>query len=174
FNFTPTITGTPRGMAKTALGQFMATVSNNVVRISANGTADTTLGPGGVLAIPAEANSVQFIPHRVLPLSDGSFILGGTYGSVAQGTRRAAFRHYSSIGVLDTTFGTSGTLQINQLSTNTTIDKLVLVNGKAMAIVTDVNAQSSIVRFSTAGVLDSTFDGDGVVTVDPSGSFTEA
>src|SRR2546423_3567176 len=55
----------------------------------------------------------------------------------------------------------------------TTLSRSILVDGKAMALVSDVNAQGSIVRFSTAGILDSTFDGDGVTAVDPSGSFTE-
>jgi uncharacterized delta-60 repeat protein len=117
---------------------------------------------------------MQFAPLKIAALSDGSFIVGGTYGPVGSSTKRGAFRHYSATGVLDTSFGTNGMLQLTALSTKITFIKLSLLpSGELQAIVNDNLQQGYVVRFSSTGVLDSSYGNGGLATIDLSPTYGE-
>jgi uncharacterized delta-60 repeat protein len=175
FSLSTTPSGTPTDIAPRSDGLLYVTVGNNIMRIDANGIADGTFGVGGVLAIPVESGGVQFRPQKAVALADGSVIVGGVYGTTSPSVSRAAFRHYSSTGVLDSAFGTSGTLQLSSLSTSMICTKLMLdPSGQILATVSDNSAfQGYVSRFSQGGVLDSGFDGDGIATINPSAARSE-
>lgn len=103
-------------------------------------------------------------------LPDGRILAGGM--ATASGTPRAALARYSSDGALDTTFGSSGTTITNWGSTSSQESQgmclLLLSDGKCL-LTGHLNTGSagSLVasRYTSAGVLDSSFGTSGRLTV---------
>jgi uncharacterized delta-60 repeat protein len=140
-----------------------------VMRLNANGTPDMTFGTGG-------STTTQVGTHiyaiKLLLQPDGKIVLlGASWGGDATSYDITILR-YTSGGVLDTTFNSTGfrTHNISGASYDGASDMLLLPDGKLLVVgntSANGNAQGDIVlmRINTDGSLDATFDGDGVLVV---------
>lgn len=135
-----------------------------ITRLNSNGALDTGFGTSGFTLTPigdgATANAMGI-------QSNGKIILGGT--TVISGQPRFALARYTSSGVLDTTFGTSGTTNVaigtTAAGTSLAIDssnKIVLCGFS----ITSGNHVIAVARFTSSGTLDGTFGTSGIVTID--------
>lgn len=139
-----------------------------VTRLNANGALDVGFGTSGITTTPigdgctANAIGIQ---------STNKIVLAGT--AVVDGQVVIALARYSSSGVLDTTFGTSGTtyaaIASFAVGNAVAIDSSnrIVVGGFAISSGTH---QIVVARFTANGTLDGSFGTSGVVLYDiPSG-----
>ena len=174
-----TTSGTARDVALSADGtKYYAVTGTTISRLTAAGGYDTTFDGDGQLTIAQEANFVQFTPMVVQPLADGSILVGGQYGNVNQGIKRASFRHYNANGTLDTTFGTLGAP--SPVATVSTPGRLVLQpDGKVVAVVGNVGGgQGYVMRINapvagSVGSFDSGFGSGFLFTPELSSGYYE-
>jgi len=138
-----------------------------VARLNADGTLDTTFGGGDgevvteVSAGGAEARSVA------IDASQNIVVAGSAHDNVS--SYDTAVVRYDSSGSLDTTFGSDG-VTISQISPGVDYaydvklqsDGKILLAGES-EIATDLNF--SLLRYTNAGALDTTFGSNGISTV---------
>jgi uncharacterized delta-60 repeat protein len=136
-------------------------ISIAAARYNIDGTPDNTFDGDGKMSISfpigqnARANAVAIQP-------DNKILLGGT----AQGVFKIA--RLNADGTLDTTgFGTNG-IASTAIGTSSNINALTLQpDGKIVAAGRSSNGSNddvAVVRYTSSGVPDTTFDGDGIVT----------
>ena len=135
------------------------------VRYNANGSLDTTFGTSGIVTNDLQTGSDDVV-YSVALQADGKIILAGY--SDDGSNKNAAIIKLNSDGTLDTSFGTSGkvftdfitnradeikTLKIHALTGN------IIVGGTSS--LTSTNSQAIIARYTSAGVLDTSFNTTG-------------
>jgi uncharacterized delta-60 repeat protein len=157
-------------------GSGFPTSDFGVVRFKPDGSLDPTFGTGGV--VRTDFGGSHDVPFAVALQGDGKVVVGGltSHGSPSFGLVR-----YASDGSLDTTFGQGGkvsTLFPGSNSQNIR-DLAIQSDGKIVAVgYTDISyfgAQDfAVARYSAAGSLDATFDGDGIVTTHFGGTEEQA
>ena len=134
-----------------------------VVRYNGDGSLDTTFDGDGLVTTPVgsefdEANAVAIQP-------DGKIVIAGYSDNGSN--RDFALVRYNTNGSLDTTFDGDGIATTN-ISTEEARAVVIQTDGKIVAAgrryVTGGNAGFVLVRYNTNGSLDTTFDGDGIVT----------
>jgi uncharacterized delta-60 repeat protein len=153
-----------------------STPANNsdfaVVRLTAAGVLDTTFGINGIAT--ADIGGADDQGTGVAVDGSGNVYLGGTSGDQSSGDDFALVR-FTSAGVLDTTFGGGdGIVATDFAGQEDFANGLALVGGSpVLAGWSDAdpdedhdNYNFAVAKYTTAGVLDSTFDGDGRVTTD--------
>ncbi|ALR30007.1 hypothetical protein ATE47_05485 [Chryseobacterium sp. IHB B 17019] len=146
-----------------------------ILRLTADGTIDTTFGTGGKILtefITGKADEIKVV--KIHPLT-GAIIVGGT-SATSTTQSQAVIAKYTNTGALDTTFNTTG---INALTHNTgngtyyyvVEDLAVKPNGKISAVgwINQQGLQWSsnhmAYRLNSNGTLDTSFSTDGVITV---------
>ncbi|MFH1853348.1 MAG: right-handed parallel beta-helix repeat-containing protein [Candidatus Neomarinimicrobiota bacterium] len=134
-----------------------------LVRYNSNGSLDTSFDTDGI--VTANITGAE-VAHGIAIQADGKIVVGG-YSST---DKEFLVLRYNNDGLLDTGFGSSGIFE--------TSFGYGLVNANALAlqedgkiilvgsVYTGTNMDCATVRFTTAGALDNTFDGDGLATVD--------
>jgi uncharacterized delta-60 repeat protein len=147
------------------------------LRYNTDGTLDSTFGTAGIVTIDVQTGSDDVVYSTVIQ-SDGKILLAGY--SDDGSNKNAAIVRLNSTGTLDTTFGTSGkvltdfitgradeikTIKIHSLTGN------IVVGGTSS--VTSTNSQAVIARYTSSGLLDTTFNTTGkVLLANASGSGT--
>ena len=156
------VAGSSGGMAPNS-GNFA------VVRYNADGSLDTSFDNDGKVTTDI-GTSTEDSGSAVAIQSDGKIIVAGTSGS---STDFAAVR-YNTDGSLDTSFDTDGkvTTDIGTSTTDTAKALVIQSDGKIVAVGTSSN-DFAVVRYTTTGTLDTTFDTDGKVTTDIGTSTTD-
>jgi uncharacterized delta-60 repeat protein len=141
------------------------------VSFGGTGTVSTSISPG----MSGGYTAIQ---------PDGKIIIGGSYSVYNPGFPPApgsyvsyfAFARYNQNGTLDNTFGTNGVATINIGSTllgSGYLNGLSLqVDGKIVAVGSNVNAKGIILRLNTNGTLDNTFDSDGIKEITTIGAYS--
>ncbi len=136
-----------------------------VARFTAEGVLDTTFGTSGVVTTPIGPGNDE---ASALALQDGKIVLAG-FGH--NGTHEDfALTRYTSAGVLDTDFGSSGVVTT---AAGSGVDygygvalqsdgKIVMVGDVTRGAVIDFG----LVRFNSDGTVDTGFGVDGKVTTD--------
>lgn len=139
------------------------TVDFGAMRFNPNGSLDTTWGAGKInLDL---FNGIADEGRAVARQTDGKLIVVGRY--LNGSNFAAAVARYNTNGTIDTTFGSGGkvTTQINstypQAVAMQTDGKIVV----AGFIFTGANYDFLLLRYNTNGTLDTSFDGDGIVTL---------
>ncbi len=140
---------------------------------NAPGSLDTSFGSGGKVtttqSFPMRANAVAI-------QSDGKMVVTG--GSVG-GANNVGFItvRYNTDGSLDTSFGSSGVVRtlVNNLPFNEIGRSIAIQTDGKIVIVgqTDISNNGSffvVLRYNSNGSLDTSFDGDGIVTTRKPGS----
>ena len=135
-----------------------------LVRFNQDGSPDLSFGASGtlnVLTMAAQAAVVQ---------DDGKILIAGTDNTGSD----FALTRYDSAGVLDTSFGTAGTVTTNVAPGNSFTDKgqriilqgdsKILVAGYTASTLSSTGFDFSLVRYNSNGSLDTSFSGDGKLT----------
>ena len=149
---------------------------NPLVRMNADGTPDTSFGPGGV-SRTKPAVAIQTLELQ----NDGKIIAAGTIS--AGNTNNFGIARYDSAGRLDTGFGSSGKTSIdfaklNDIAIDVVVDESgrILVCGEATYAKTNpaaVGYDAVIVRLTPGGRLDGTFGNGGKTRLDIGGAQDE-
>lgn len=130
-----------------------------VVRYNSDGSLDTSFGSGG----KAVFTNIQDSGNKVVILGDGKIVIGRGLGAV----------RLNANGSLDTTFGNGGiataTVPGAQSSDGNSItvqsDGKIVVVGWTYFEDYTTGMQVAAARFNADGSLDTSFDGDGIATV---------
>lgn len=135
-----------------------------VARLNVDGTMDTGFGGDGTV----ESNfELQDSPFDVAVQPDGRILVGG--GIAIAGAEDFGLARYTTAGALDTTFDSDGWVRTAIGSGNESIREIALQAGGEI-VATGVshngsNLDVAVVRYLPDGSLDTSFDGDGMVTV---------
>ena len=134
-------------------------VTNGLVKVLPNGSVDSSFGTAGTLSLPESEFSFD------VSGSDAIFVGGGSSAT----PNDATIRKFSSAGVLDTSWGSGGTLTLPRIGAqgddNFVNDVAVMANGKMYVAVMAASMQSPsstsvLLRLLADGTIDSSF-GDG-------------
>ena len=129
-----------------------------VTRLNIDGSFDATFGNGGIQNIDF-INNVEGYSYAIAIQSDNKILVGGTEFNYTTHTDFAIARLTTS-GILDTSFGTGGTVYTpltgSQRATSIDIqsDGKILVGGSS-------DGMFAAIRYNTNGVLDMTFNNTG-------------
>ena len=137
-----------------------------LVRYNSNGTLDLSFSGDGKLTTDFSAS--DDVLKDLAVQSDGRIVAGGT--STHTNTD-FAFARYTETGVLDNTFSSDGKLTLNlQSGSSDTLQSIALESdGKILAggySRSSGNSDFALVRLTTSGTLDSSFQGVGIDIID--------
>ena len=148
----------------------------SVARYNADGSLDASFGEGG-------RSLAELTPHHhhaaALALqTDGKIVVAGWAYTPGTDTDFALVR-YNPDGSLDNSFDGDGKVTTPLPNMNQAHSVDILPNGKIVAAgtthVEGIGAVFAVLRYTDAGSLDSSFDGDGIATTDVlSGNYDEA
>ncbi|MEP0347863.1 Ig-like domain-containing protein [Rhodopirellula bahusiensis] len=155
------------GMDLTDDGKLLVALSSNnsslfrAMRINPDGQLDASFGTAGVAGFP----NVFSEAIDVASLSNDNFLLLGDDGRMIRGDQ---------FGNVDPTFGNEGEAFV-PFSSATKVFTDLLVDGEGEIVIAGTATESfaddfTLARFSSDGVLDPSFDSDGLVTLDVAGS----
>jgi uncharacterized delta-60 repeat protein len=141
-----------------------------VMRLNSDGTLDTSFDTDGVVLMNI-ASLVEII--KVLILPDGKILLGGSSGTNDTALDFLLIR-LNPDGSPDTSFNSTGSVvqTINGFSIDYLQDITLQPDGKIIAVgktfglpQTALPYDFGVMRFNPTGALDTTFDGDGILTI---------
>ncbi len=132
-----------------------------LARYNANGTLDTTFGSNGVVMTDFRGGNDH--AYAVALQSDGKIVAVGSSQNTSGQNQSIALARYSANGVLDSSFGSSGTGKvIRRVGTDFNVDELNAVaidsSGRIVAAGRSDN-NMLFVRYNSSGSLDTTFSG---------------
>jgi uncharacterized delta-60 repeat protein len=172
-----------RGVAIQGDGKIVAAGLANVsgtndfalARYNANGSLDTTFGSGlGKIATDFAGSDDH--ARGVAIQGDGKIVAAGLAN--VSGTNDFAVARYNANGSLDTTFDTDGKVTTDFAGGHDdAFGVAIQANGKIVAagcVSCFGGANFALARYNTDGSLDTTFDGDGLVTTDFAGGTDQA
>jgi uncharacterized delta-60 repeat protein len=140
-----------------------------VVRYNPDGSPDGFFGDDGIVTTGISGGDAR--ANSVVLQSDGKIVVAGTNGN-----DDFAVVRYTTAGVLDTTFGriVSGTgtgIVTTDIDDEDEANSVVLQSDGKIVVAGVADGDFAVVRYTTAGVLDTTFGGgDGKVTTDITGA----
>lgn len=163
------------GMALQSDGKIVIVGDSKVQRLNPNGTLDTGFGSGGTAAFTF-AGAIQNLPAGVAIQADGRIVVAGTIEPLSG--QQCAVARYTGTGAPDPTFGTGGHLLVDfhgagSSCMDVAIDasgRIVLAGEAVLGSGVLLTGDFGVARFTSSGAPDSTFGGDGIVTVDAGGS----
>lgn len=152
-----------------------------LARLNTDGTLDTTFNPGigagfnGVEVTNASAfaaNPDAVSAFAMTIQSDDKIIVAGSFTDSVLFNENFAVARYNANGGLDTTFNGTGT-QVTQAGITTSqangvgiqITGEIVVGGFADDV--DGNTDVALVRYTSTGILDTTFGPNGIITTPP-------
>lgn len=134
-------------------------VSNfSMAKYTADGTLDTTFGDSGQIIQSMGDSSTAY---SIAIQSDDAIVVAGS--ATISGSTQIALCRYTSAGILDTTFGTDG-IVIQAIGTNTSANVAILDSEGNIIVGGNSDSNFFICRFTSAGVLDTTFATGGIIT----------
>jgi len=138
-----------------------------ILRLNSNGTLDKTFSGDGLLITNLGANDKAW-GVALDPVNERIVVVGTKYTSTQS---YFAVARYTTTGGLDTTFRSTGKFAFSVLSgsDSSTSDVLVLANHKIVITGSAKNGSLSdfaLVRLNGNGDFDTTFNGNGKVTID--------
>jgi uncharacterized delta-60 repeat protein/LPXTG-motif cell wall-anchored protein len=138
------------------------------VRYTTTGALDTSFDTDGKVTTDIGTSTTDTAKALVIQ-GDGKIVAVGT------SSNDFAVVRYTTTGALDTSFDTDGkvTTDIGTSTTDTGSSAVIQSDGK-IVVVGDNYSDFVIVRYTTTGALDTTFDTDGKVTTDIGTSTSDA
>lgn len=155
-----------RAVAIDASGNIYVSGTNNsgvlIAKISTEGTLVNSFGTSGKVFF--NIPNIPLIVRSMKMLTNGKLVIGGYASGSSRNTFLASF---DLNGTLDTTFGTNGysIFDIDGNSTDEIRDIIIQSDGKILTagyILTGGNSYFLLNRFTSNGLLDTTFSGDGI------------
>ncbi len=135
-----------------------------LVRYTSTGALDTSFNGTGSVTTPIGGNNDTYRCRSVAVQSDGRIVMAG-YASSFGGT--ALVRH-TSTGALDTSFNGTGKV-ITPIGEYSAASVAVQSDGK-IVVAGGYRGDFALVRYTSTGALDTSFNGTGKVTTDFGGS----
>ena len=139
-----------------------------VLRLRSDGSPDTSFGIGGKSIVPSTANA-SGVAIAVQP--DGRIVLAGSIDDGVNANFLVV--RLTAAGLLDTTFGNNGVVNVSPGSGDDHATSLALQPDGKIVVAGDsargTDTDFSIVRLNSNGTLDTSFSGDGkaLITVSP-------
>ncbi len=135
-----------------------------LARYNPNGSLDTSFSGDGLVSASTSKTDTRI--YDMALQSDGKIVLGGL-GYTSGESAMYILTRYNADGTLDTAFGTNGVTFTPVGTNNAYINAIALQpDGKIVAAGTD-ESDFVIARYTTAGVLDTSFGGgDGIAVTD--------
>jgi uncharacterized delta-60 repeat protein len=132
-------------------------------RFTSTGAIDTTFSPGG-----ADGDGFSMVFYETSPVRAMAVQTNGQILTAGDGF---TLHRFSDVGVLDTTFGGTGTIIHGEpVGTEMASDMVIQSDGKFLVAGTDINTGNFVVaRFNADGSLDDASDADPGVTFDGDG-----
>ena len=135
-------------------GKIVAAGEGGIVRFLADGSLDATFGTEGRVQYPFHASSIAI-------QANGSIVVGG--GTAQNNSVDFVVSRYLTNGTLDTSFHADGHAQVSFGGTiEYANDVAVQANGR-IVVVGRSDTQIAVARLTSAGALDTTFSGDGLL-----------
>ena len=138
-----------------------------VVRYNSNGTLDTSFGSDG--KVTTEVGSIGALANSVDIQSDSKIVVAGYMETESESYDFVVVR-YNINGSLDTSFDTDGIVTTETgsfadmaYSINIDANQKIVVSGITSTV---DNLCFAVLRYNSDGTLDTTFDTDGIATVD--------
>ena len=141
-----------------------------VARYNSNGSLDTSFGTGG--KVVTNWGSLNDYAYAVAVQSDGKIVVGG-YANT-NGTFDFAMSRYNSNGMLDTTFGSNGTVLTDFAFSDDRIAAIKIQSDGKIVAVGRSGGNMAVARYTSTGALDAQFGSGGKVTTDFGGNYDEA
>ncbi len=147
------------------------------LRYNSDGSLDSTFGTNGIVTNDVQTGSDDVV-YSIAIQSDGKIILAGY--SDDGSNKNAAIIRLNTSGTLDTSFGTSGKVLTDFITGRADEIKTIKIHSLTGNIVaggtsslTSTNSQAVIARYTSAGILDTTFNTTGkLLLANASGSGT--
>ena len=127
---------------------------------AAPGDLDTSFGTDGIVITDVTGNTEPDIGYAVALQPDGKILVAGRTNLSFSLVR------YENDGSLDTNFGTNGSVVTSINGGDTAYAIVVQPDGKIIVAGTSITTRNefAVVRYNADGSLDTSFDGDGMVT----------
>lgn len=152
---------------KIIVGGYTRTTSGNedfaIIRLSTAGVLDTTFGTSGVAKV--NFNTAGDRATDLAVLSDNSILICGNVftDTIANGGKSTyGIAKLTAAGVLDTTFGTGGKATLNVGANDDSVAGMDVQSDGKILIAGMSNDKATVVRFTAAGGVDTTFGTNGV------------
>jgi uncharacterized delta-60 repeat protein len=136
-------------------------------RFDSGGTLDPSFGGDGVVTTHL---TVGYDSANAVAIdADGNILLAGEAGFCCEYTGSFGLVRYQDDGTPDTTFGGDGTVITNfTIADDSARDVAIQASGKIVAVgsagFNGASSKFALARYTTAGTLDPTFDGNGKAT----------
>lgn len=144
------------------------TTTTTIIRLNTSGSLDTTFDADGRLPV----NPSLFRPSGVALQTDGKIVFAGQSSSNTT-LHDVSLIRLNSNGTFDTTFDGDGVVQTvlpNQESEARCVliqpDGKIVIGGSSTAPNTTSRSDPTLIRYNPNGSLDTSFDGDGVKTIE--------
>jgi uncharacterized delta-60 repeat protein len=156
----------------TASGETSANAHFGIAKYTTSGALDSSFGTAGKVTTAFVAGQEDELTGLALA-TDGKLVAAGKFNSSTG--QDFALARYTSSGVLDATFDTDGKVTTDFSGTSgddgaaavsVLHDGTILVAGYSTGATRDF----ALAKYTSAGVLDATFDSDGKATVDVGGA----
>ncbi|HEX4795100.1 MAG TPA: SdrD B-like domain-containing protein [Humisphaera sp.] len=141
-----------------------------VARLNSNGTLDTTFGTGGKVTTDIDTGTDNGYGVRLD--SSGRIVVAGTSSAAGSTVQMISMVRYKTNGALDTTFGTGGKVLTQSPTVYGAGGKALFIqsNGQLLVVGQDstidqfqrIKDSIIVARYSSNGVLDSTFGSAGI------------
>ena len=138
-----------------------------LVRYNADGSLDTSFDSDGKVVTDVGFNDSG---NAIAIQNDGKIVVAGTTGTP---TKNFAVVRYTSSGALDIGFGTGG-IVITDIGRDDDGKSVLIQSDGKIVIAGTSDSDFAVVRFTSAGALDNTFDTDGKVTTDIGSSSSDS
>lgn len=144
-----------------------------IARYKPDGIVDSSFGVNGVARVNFGGSDAIIYSMAIQP--DGKIVVGGySHKSVSNFDCEFAFARFQSNGILDTSFGNGGRVVTDLSIGDDECEKIAIQpDGKILAVgfgTEDIYSNQGynfiIVRYNSNGKLDSTFNSDGITSID--------
>ena len=136
-----------------------------MARYNADGSLDMSFGTGGKTSSPILNTSTK--PYAIALAADGSIVLAGY--SYSGGQSHFAIARYTAGGVIDSSFGSNGRT-VSNLGSDSEILRSVLIESDGSILAGGSRgADFAVLRYTAAGLLDTSFGTNGATIVDFAG-----
>ena len=149
-----------------------------LARLNSNGTLDTSFdGDGKVTTDVTHAGDTANADDTARGLAiqtDGKIVVAGSTatGFGGDGTSNFVVLRYNTNGSLDSSFGTGGVAEADNGGVDNYLFSVAIqADGKIVAGGGTNGVGGTVIRYSSAGTLDTTFDGDGLADI---GAYAQA
>ncbi|MCF6133084.1 T9SS type A sorting domain-containing protein [Flavobacterium wongokense] len=148
-------------------GEYHTTIA----RLNADGSLDTTFNGTGSLTFDYNAQEKNYC-YSVALQTDGKIVVAGHTGS--SGATDFAMARINPDGTFDNNFGNNGKLTLNILGSDYAKSVLIQPDGKILVCGYSYPGpvcSFAVVRLTSTGDLDNTFNGDGIMTTKVASSY---